>query len=488
MNLFSILDDAANKWPEAMAVADKFMGLRYRDLCAVAESLALELQRAGIRTGDKVGIMWPKSVEYVVAMLGVMRAGAIVIPISPAFKALEIASLAEEMAVDAFCYSGSFRSVIPTGEGEFSFADPILKDQPPLYFRSADRRNSPQHERDQLVRLNASIIGFSSGTTSKNKGLILSHETISQRPAMPAEVHAVEEGSSLLWLLSNVNNLAYELARWFMGGGGIVIADAMDERTLARLIVKHNVMQVNAAPMNYRSMVDGEDVPAEVVTRVKYLFSMGSPLSAVIAEAFKAKFGREIFQIYGLSECGGVLFNLSEQPKRRGSIGNILRPGYEIKLVPVHGTGVEGIGEILVRGLGMFDAYYKPWRLRDEVLEDGWFRTGDIARRDADGYYWIIGRVKDVINVGGVKVFPREIEELLLSHPAVEEAMVYGVPEARFGEVPRAKVKLRAGVECAEKEILQYANEQLSVFKALRSIEFVDEIPRTVTGKPRRWA
>ena len=163
-------------------------------------------------------------------------------------------------------------------------------------------------------------------------------------------------------------------------------------------------------------------------------------------------------------------------------------PGFEAKLDSGGPAWIEGgeMGELCVRGPEMFDGYYRPWRLRDEVLEDGWFRTGDLARRDADGYYWIVGRVKDVINVGGVKLFPSEVEEVLLSHPAVEEAMVYGAPEPRFGEVAHAKVKLRSGAVCTERDLLQHVNERLSVFKALRSVEFVDEIPKTVTGKPRR--
>jgi long-chain acyl-CoA synthetase len=122
------------------------------------------------------------------------------------------------------------------------------------------------------------------------------------------------------------------------------------------------------------------------------------------------------------------------------------------------------------------------------VLEHGWFKTGDLATRDKDGYYWIVGRTKDVINVGGVKVFPVEIEEVLLTHPEVDEALVFGVSEPRFGEVPHAQVKLVAGSELREGELLRYVNQRLSVFKSLRSIALVDHLPKTVTGKHRRPA
>jgi len=119
-------------------------------------------------------------------------------------------------------------------------------------------------------------------------------------------------------------------------------------------------------------------------------------------------------------------------------------------------------------------------------MEKGWFRTGDIARRDRDGYYWIVGRTKEVINVGGVSVFPREIEEVLASHPDVEEVLVFGAAEPRFGEVPHCKIKLRPGATSGEKDLMRWANERLSVFKVLRKLEVVENIPKTVTGKLRR--
>ena len=182
-----------------------------------------------------------------------------------------------------------------------------------------------------------------------------------------------------------------------------------------------------------------------------------------------------------------MLANFSQDASKRGSVGEPV-PGREVKLAPLEAGSSEGadIGEILVRGPGLFDGYYKPWRLREEVVADGWLRTGDLARRDGDGYFWIIGRIKEVINVGGVKVFPYEVEEVLMSHPAVEEAVVYGVAEPRFGEAPHAKVKLRAGASCTERELLRHVNDKLSVFKSLRGVEFVEEIPKTVTGKPKR--
>jgi long-chain acyl-CoA synthetase len=178
--------------------------------------------------------------------------------------------------------------------------------------------------------------------------------------------------------------------------------------------------------------------------------------------------------------------NISGDPSKRGSVGVPVRA--EAKLLSAGGGLLEGsaTGELLVRCAGLCDAYYQPWRSREDVLEDGWLRTGDVARRDGDGYYWIVGRVKEMINVAGMKVFPQDIEEILATHPAVEEAVVFGVPEPRFGEVPHAKVKLHEGAESTKREILSYVNEKVSVFKSLRGVEFVNSIAKTLTGKPQR--
>ena len=486
MNLFSILEDSARRWPEDTAVVHGGRSFSYSELCAAAESLAIKLRQAGVQAGDKVGLMCERSAEYIVAFFAVLRAGGILVPISPALKALEVMDLASEMALDAFCYSAEFASRIPEGDSRGMTEMAIAPRRPPLRVELASTRATLQGERDQLLKINAACLGFTSGTTSTAKGIILSHTTFVERAEIHWQPPPLTKGSRVLWLRSMDRILPHQVSRCLLEGAEIIIANAMALEPLQRLIAAHAIDQIYAGPLFFRMLIQ-RGLTKEDLHSVRYCISGGSSLPNSVAEDFRARFGLEIGQRYGLNECGPVLVNFSEDPSKRGSVGKPV-PGREVKLAPLESDSSEGetIGEILVRGSGLFDGYYRPWRLRDEVLEDGWFRTGDIARRDADGYYWIVGRVKDVINVGGVKVFPREIEELLLTHPAVEEAIVYGVPEARFGEVPHARVKLCSGAVCTERELLLYVNEKLSVFKALHAIEFVDEIPKTVTGKTRR--
>jgi long-chain acyl-CoA synthetase len=487
MNLFSILEDAAKRWPEDTAVVHDGRSFRYSDLFVAAESLATKFRQAGIRVGDRVGVMCPNGPEFIVAFFSVLRGGAIAIPISPALKAGEIVQLAEEMRIDAFCYADSLKFLIPQGTTCGLIEAPILKGRAPLWLKPwATGSTSPGDERERMAGLNAACILFTSGTTSKAKGIILSHRTLHEQVMTRCTASPITRGETILWLLSMATNLVGAVSAHLLQGGKVVIADATDPYLIRKLVTEQGVAQIYGPPLCYRMLVSEQAIRPEDFRGVKYFMTTGSALPDGTAEVFRDKFGREILQRYGLSECGVVLANLSEDRKKRGSVGTPL-PGCELKLIGA-GTDVSGseMGEICVRGPCLFDAYYKPWRLREEVLEGGWFRTGDLARRDADGYYWIVGRVKDVINVGGVKVFPSEIEEVLLTHPAVEEAVVFGMPEARFGEAPHAKVKLKAGATATERELMRHVNDGLSVFKWLRGVEFVTEIPKTVTGKPRR--
>lgn len=486
MNLFSILEESARKWPGDPAVVHDGRTFRYSELYDAAESLAGKLRETGVEAGDKVGVTCPNSPEYLVAYFAVLRAQAIVVPMVPELRPPEIARIAKEMALDAFCHSSRFNALVPEGDQSRAMQAPGLAGGEPFEIRLAAERATPESEREQLRNIDAATIGFSSGTTSRAKGIIRSHATFLERVDMQRTKDVITKSSSILWLRPLNRTLPHRLPACMVEGAKVVLANSLATDSLAQLVREQGVNQIYAGALFFRQLLE-QGLTREDLRGVSHFISGGTSLPRSVAEVFHQRFGCEIGQSYGLAECTPVLVNMGEDPGKRGSVGKPL-PGREIKLARLGSDLPEesDAGEILVRGPGMFDAYYKPWRLREEVLENGWFRTGDLAREDADGYYWIVGRVKDVINVGGTKVFPSEIEEALLTHPAVEEAVVYGVAEGRFGEVPHAKVKLRGGARCTERELMRHVNDRVSVFKSLRGVEFVEEIPKTVTGKSRR--
>jgi len=482
MNLLSVFDQTVRDWPAKTAVFHRGQSFSYAEIGQAEESLARELRQLGIEEGHKVGVMFPSGVEHIIATFAVLRLGGIVCYVLPASKAQEIAELTREVGLDAFCCATGYAQIVPE-MSECEQRVTLIPGKAPLHIKRFVNRTSLE-ERDRLRRVGAAHIRFSSGTTGKAKGIIVSHDTILERAKTHHEAPYFSKQDTMLWLhpMARVPGpLAYLLY-----GAKVVIGDGLDVASVTQLIQQHSVTHVYSVPMFYKAILNEPSVAPEPLGLVRHFLSGGTALGRQTADSFAERFDREIVEHYGLAEGGTIFINLGTERSKRGSIGVPVRA--EVRLLS-HGEGApEGdeVGELLVRGPGLFDAYYKPWRLRDEVMENGWFRTGDLARRDCDGYYWIVGRTKEVINVGGVSVFPREIEEVLLSHPDVEEALVFGVSEPRFGEVPHGKIKLRLGAASAEKDLLRWVNEKLSVFKALRKLEVVDEIPKTATGKLRR--
>ncbi|HKA31571.1 MAG TPA: class I adenylate-forming enzyme family protein [Candidatus Binatia bacterium] len=481
MNVYSVLAESAKQWPETVVIVDGDRSLRYGELHAAVEAVAGEFQSAGVKPGDKLGLLFPNCAEFVVAFFAAHRLRAITVPMPAALSAAEVARLAEEIELDALCFDAKLEPSLPSGY-ERRPLSAIGRSGLAVCAHAA----TSSAERERLLKLDPAIIRFSSGTTATAKGIVISHRTLLERVRAQRSDLPIAEGGTVLWMQPLTMNFVSPVLFVSMGSC-MILAGATDTGSLAELLRRHRIAQIYAAPLTYTMMVTEKSLSAEDLRNVKHFVSTSAALPLSTAEAFRRRFGREVVQYYGSGECARASSNWNEDISKRGSVG---RPtgGYEFKLegVPEGACGPEAVGELLVRGPGLFDAYYKPWRPKDEVLENGWFRTSDLARRDADGYYWIVGRTTDMINVAGVKVHPQRLEEILLRHPAVEEAVVYGAPDARFGEAPRAKIKVRSGMKATEREILDFANDGQNVFFMLRGVEFVSDIPKTATGKPRR--
>jgi long-chain acyl-CoA synthetase len=487
MNLFSILDRAVDKCADATAIVDHRRRMTYREIHAAAESFARQLEIAGIQQGDKVAILFPRGAEEIVACFGLARLGGVVVQLSPASKAAEITRLSERLVFDAIVYSPLYEPLIPRDRAE---AQQKLTVEEPFRFciqRSEKRKTSPL-EREQILKLNAAAIGFSSGTTSESKAIVLSHDALLARGRMEMDCFSIGEGESVLYLLSITYGFAPPTVGALLSGAKLLMADAGAPQRILQLVTEHGASIVYAAPLNYRMILSEERSAAESLRGARLFLSTGSRLPEPVVDEFRHRVGHEIANRYGLNECGMVCANLSRNVSKRGSIGKPAR--CEVKLLGEGGPSMndEFSGELLARGPGMFEGYCNPWRSREELSEDGWFRTGDVAKRDKEGYYWIVGRIKDMINVGGLKVVPAEIEDVLLSHPDVEEALVFGMADPRFGEVPHAKIKLVAGSRSEENEILRYVKDKVAFYKSPRAVEIVDQLPKTVTGKIKRSA
>ena len=486
--LFPLLETAAIRWPDDIAIVRGAERLTFSALKKAAERLASFLLLAGIKAGDKVGLLCPNGPEYVIGSFALFSIDAVVVPVFSGLKLVEIAELEAGLRLDAICYSPEFERSLPRafkGAIDDAFAIEIAELGAMLRIRKSRKRAFTDDENPRRLPLPAPLIRFTSGTTASAKGVIIPQSAMIEYTRRFVRAYAIQRSDCILDLLS-MAHIFYQITAALVCGAKLVVEDVAQTTALGAIIRREAVTHIEAAPSFYSMSLAAADWRAETFREVRYVTSCGAPLTDKVAAGFRRRFGREIVQRYGLTETGPVLINTREDSHKSGSLG-IPAPGCEIRLNATAEETPGNVGEIQVRCAGLFSGYFSPWTTRAEVLNDGWFSTGDIARKDADGYYWMTGRTKTMINVGAVKVFPSELEEILLLHESVKETRVFAAGDARFGEVPHAKVVLQPGSTQTEQELLRYVNRNLSVFKALRRIEIVDHIAKTPTGKIKRY-
>lgn len=483
--LFSLLETAATTWPDDIAIVRGAERLTFSALKKAAEHLASFLLLADIKAGDKVGLLCPNGPEYVIGSFALFSIDAVVVPVFSGLKLGEIAALDAELRLDAICYSPEFERSLPQAFKGGAIAIDVAEIGAMLRIRKSREPALKDDDNARRLPLPAPLIRFTSGTTASAKGVIIPQAAMIEYTRRFVRAYAIQRGDCILDLLS-MAHIFYQITATLLCGAKLVVEDAAQAGAIGALIQCEAVTHIEAAPSFYSMSLAAADWRDKTFSEVRYITSCGAPLADKVAEGFRRRFGREIVQRYGLTETGPVLINTKEDLRKSGSLG-IPAPGCEIRLKTSRDECPDDVGEIQVRCPGLFSGYFSPWTPRAEVLNEGWFSTGDIARKDADGYYWMTGRTKTMINVGAVKVFPSELEEILLSHASVKETRVFAAADARFGEVPHAKVVLQSGSTQSEQELLRYVNRNLSVFKALRRIEIVDHITKTPTGKIKRY-
>ncbi len=234
-------------------------------------------------------------------------------------------------------------------------------------------------------------------------------------------------------------------------------------------------------------MAEAPNAEPSALESVRLAISTAMALPANVAEAFHGRFGLPLSQALGIIEVGMPIMNLPGDGYKAGAIGRLIE-GFEARVLDEEGRDAApgAVGQLLLRGPGMLAAYYAPWRTREEVLTGGWFASGDLVRRDEDGCFFIVGRTKDVINVGGTKVFPYEIEDALTAHEAVLEAVVIAAPDDVLGEAPAATVVLRPAARATPQELVEHCRRLLSPVKLPRHVQIVSKLPRTHSGKVAR--
>jgi len=467
VNIVSVIEESARRWPAAPAIIDESGTLTFRELAAEVERLRVVFQPL-IPPGTGIGLRLPNGRNFLVTLMALAAAGATVMPLGAQAREAELTALLEGVPLAGIIGPGSTGTVLPLA------GDPCA-----LRWLRPDPVVIAPHVPDAV------FIRPTSGTTGRSKGVVFSHATVLARLAAADEAFHLTPADRVAWVLPMAWHFIVSLLLYVRSGAAIVICRDPLAADIIAAIREHHCTLFYGSPTHIALLAaDRSDV--ELPT-LRFVISTSAGLAPQSAAAFQHRFGVPVTQIFGIIEVGLPLGNLTGAALNPGSVGRPL-PRYEAVIrgddgAPVP-TGVPG--HLGVRGPGMFDAYLLPPQLRAEVLEEGWFMTGDIATAGSDGSLTIVGRSKSVIGIAGHKVFPEEIEQVLCQHPGVACARVVGRKHPLYGEIVRAEVEPRPGVTLDPESIISFARKRLSPWKAPHEVIFVHQVALTPTGKPLR--
>jgi long-chain acyl-CoA synthetase len=476
LNVDDLFRQRAQRQPDHPAVLGPGPSrITYAALDEMIESAASVLGRAGVGPGACVGVHVPSGIDSIVLTYAVWRRGGCVVPIPVELAEDEKIEICRTIAVDFVVASPRLPSFVEPSRG----GDEVhLPRSAVLVALHSPRRHPPG-----FTEINAAFIRFTSGTTGTSKGVVLSHNSIRERIDAANEALEIGPADRVLWVLSMSYHFTVSIVAYLTFGATIVLPKNHLAAEIIDSIVRHEATLLYASPMHYTWMADSPK--AEPLTSLRLAVSTAMSLDREAAKKFRERFGVPVAQALGVIEVGLPAINFDFAADRPEAVGRIL-PAFRLHLGDV-GLG-PGTGEVLLSGKGFLDAYYEPWRTRDEIMRDGWFHTGDIGELDANGCLIIRGRSKDVINTMGMKFFPREVEEVLESHPKVREACVFPRANRRFGEVPCARVVVDSAAPPDLEELIGVCRGRLADYKVPHQIEVVDRLERTPSGKLLRLA
>lgn len=455
-----------------IAVVDGGTVLCYGELLERVSELGRYFRAADIGAGMRVAFRCSDGAAYIIGSLALLEIGASVTPVDMSLPEEEVMRLLARIDVDGMLFE--------TGSAVCLEGDKIL-DGPGAGFVWRER-GARSAMPEQIRRLRPAFIRFSSGTTGASKGVALSHQTILERTEAADEALRITGDDRVLWVLSMSHHFVVSILLFLRKGAAVAVAHRNFPASICETALKGDITLIYAAPFHYHLLAGDKTVIPEALAAVRLALSTAMKLPADTAHAFADKFGFYPSEAYGIIEVGLPCIDLDPSAGSCGSVGCVL-PAYEVR---IDSPDCRGAGEVLVRGRGMFDAYMSPPRPREEALDCGWFRTGDIGYFGPDSKLRIAGRCKTVIICAGLKIFPEEVEEVLNMHEAVGESLVYGTEHPVYGQIPEACIvpaRADAGGKQLGARLRRYCYERLPSYCVPKGFRLASELPRTASGK-----
>ncbi|TMF27341.1 MAG: long-chain fatty acid--CoA ligase [Chloroflexi bacterium] len=486
------LREVAREVPTKAALIHGDRTVTYADLDAATDRFAAALARRGIGPGDRVTLFMPNSVEFVIAFYGTLKAGGVVNPINALSKEREVRFQVDDSGAKAVLVHEALWPVIEPIRAELAAGRLLARTGAPtdgaaqfddLVAEAAPGAPSVRVSLDDLAAL-----PYTSGTTGFPKGVMLTHRNLTANQQQFFAAVPVRRDDVFLNVLPYFHIYALNLlmAGAISLGATQVLMSRFDMVEYLTLVEKHRATVCFVVPPIVLGLAQHPEVDRHDLSSVRFFFSGAAPLAPEPARRMAQRMGKPIIQGYGLTETSPVTHANPVDAAVLESIGPAV-PGTDDRIVDLEtgsrdlGTGE--VGEIAVRGPQVMRGYWRKQDDTDAVLRDGWFFTGDVGKKDAKGYVFIVDRKKEFIKYKGFGVGPAEVEAVLCEHPAVADAGVIGKPDAEAGEIPKAFVQVRAGASVTGDELMAFVKERIADYKRVREVEFIDKVPRTASGK-----
>ena len=496
-NLGYLFDSALALTPSKPAVFQGDTVLTFAELDARSNRMANVLAGLGVGAGDRVALLFNNDFRFLETIFGAMRLGAVAVPLNIRMGDEALRYVTEDSEARVLVSSAALAERGRALASSIPAIKDLVSDGPAaedvLAYEPALAAASPTLARRATAFDEVCMQPYTSGSTGKPKGVLLTHGgQIWNADIMQKALMADDTERALIAVpLYHKNAMLGAVKPFLLAGGSLVILPGFDALEVIRAIDRYRVTYLTGVPAMYKMILAERDALARHdVSSVRYAVCGSAEVPDELLEEFRRVFGAPIGESYGLTEGGPVpIVNTRWGLKKRGSCGMAF-PGCDVKLVDEAGAevGLDEVGELITRNPGLAKGYWKLPEATAKRFRDGWLATGDLMRRDADGYYYFVGRRDDMINVAGENVYPKEVEDILLQHPNLRDACVVPAPHEVKGEVPVAFVVAREAGVTSEDDVRKFFLERGAPYAHPRKVVFLDALPLGGTGKIDRGA
>lgn len=494
VSLLQLLDESFDTYPDHTAMTFLGKTFTYRELHDQIRKVAWALARKGVTKGERVALMLPNCSQYPISFYGALTCGATIVQLNPMYKSEELLHILNDSGAKTIILMDSLLPLLESIRDQTGIERilPVSVESAKMPDEWIDETNDPFPEVFCRPKEDVAVLQYTGGTTGTPKGAMLTHFNLvaNTLQSVATSCTKVKKGKERVLAVSplfHVYGMTSAMVVTFYNGGNIILIPKFDVEQLVTAIEETKPTSFPGVPTMLIALVNYYKKRKFDLSCIEICSSGSAPLPFEVLDQFNEISGTTVLEGYGLSEASPVTHrNPIEGVQKKGSIG-IPIPNTDAKIVDV-ATGeqelpVGKVGELIIQGPQVMKGYWNRPEETNHIIRNGWLYTGDLATMDEDGFFYIVGRKKEMIIASGYNVYPVEVENVIYHHPAVLEAAVIGIPDAYRGETIRAVVVLKEEQHIREEELIQFCRSRLAAYKVPQDILFVDELPKTTVGK-----